>query len=410
MTKSEIKNAIKEKKNEVDVLLNRSETSQDLTEVRSIGEILTKLRDEITELESQFESDETENEEKGELRNADVVKCFTRAANKEGLALRSDESMVSRIKGDRATNLDIGKCIRGMYTGNWEGADAEKREMDTSATGVIIPAVCSGQILDYARNTSLFGSAGVPVYPMSSNNLTLAKLASDPTFAFKAEGENATESTFAIDSVELKSKTCYGYAYVSIEAIESAQNLTDIVLRSFGQAMATAIDKAMLYGQYNGSSFDSFAPVGIMNDTDINSIEATNAGYADYIKAIGAVRSANGEPTVLGMNAKTDEAISLMVDKNGQPLLAPKAFENLTKVISNQLAYDAENGSDALVFDPKAMAIGVQNNLRFKMITDSDECLKKGLVAFQIYSMIDCKAVRPEHITKITGIKEVPTV
>lgn len=414
MTKSEIKELIKTKRSEADVLVKRSEKSEDLAEVRSLGEILTKLRDEINELEEQLTEEEPAERSTvpsdAELRHADVVKCHSITKHADGLALRSDETMVSRIKGEKSSKLDIGKCIRGMYTGNWEGADAEKREMTTSGTGVIIPAVCSAQVLDYARNTSLFGSANVPVYPMTSNNLTLARLSSDPTFKFKEEGKETSETSFDIDSVELKAKTCYGLAYVSIEAIESAQNLTDIILRSFGQAMATAIDKAMLYGQYNGSTFDSFAPVGIMNDTEINSIEATNNGYADYIKAIGSVRSANGDPTVLGMNAKTDEIISLKTDKQGQPLLAPKSFENLTKIISNQLAYDPENGSDALVFDPQALAIGVQNNLRFKMITDSDECIKKGLVAFQIYSMMDCKAIRPTHITKITGIKETVTV
>ena len=207
MKTSEIKELIMRKNNEVNTLIKRSDDSNDLNEVRSIGETLKNLRDEISELEKQLSSAESETSERSGipegaiLRNADIVKGHSTPL-KEGLALRKDESMVSRVKNAN-THLDLGKCIRGMYTGNWEGAEAERREMDTSATGVIIPAVCSGQILDYARNTSLFGAAGVPVYPMTSNNLTLARLSSDPTFSFKAEGEEATESTFDIDSVEL---------------------------------------------------------------------------------------------------------------------------------------------------------------------------------------------------------------
>ena len=171
--------------------------------------------------------------------------------------------------------------------------------------------------------------------------------------------------------------------------------------------MATAIDKAMLYGQYNGTTFDDFAPTGIMNDTDINVIPfENNGGYRSYVRGITAIKKANGEPTVLGINAKTEESISLFTDANGQPLLGPTSFENLKKIVSNQLAYDETNGSDAIIFDPQAMAIGIQYNLRFKMITDSDECIKKGLVGFQIYSMVDCKAVRPSHISKITGITD----
>lgn len=413
MDKNEIKSKIAERKAKMNELVDKGEKSQDVDEVRSIGEMLKTIRDEIHGLEAQLENDTDDEASRSgipagaEYRNADIVRgAFSCTANEtDGLALRSDETMLSRVRN--RTPLDIGKYVRGVVTGNWENADAERRAMDTSATGTIIPAVCSAQILDYARNVSLFGSAKVPVYPMTSNNLTLARLSKDPEFSFKPEGEKGAEASLELDSVTLESKTCYGYAYVSLEAIESAQNLTDIITQSFGQAMAVSIDKAMLYGQAkkSGSGVEDFAPAGIMNDNDINVIVGGNHGYGDFIKGIGAVRRANGNPTVLGMNADTEESISLLIDDNGQPLNAPKAYDELIKIVSNQLECDEETGSDALVFDPNAMAIGLQNNLRFRMITDTDKCVENGLVCFQIYSMLDCKAVRPKHIAKITGIK-----
>ena len=423
MDKKEVKEKIKELRAKMKELVERGDKSQDIDEVRSIGEMLKTLRDEINDLEKQLEDSDDGADESAsrsgvpanaQLRNGDIVKgIFTGTADvTEGLALRSDESFMSRIKGDRSP-LDIGKYVRGIVTGNWENADAERRAVDTTATGVIIPAVCSAGIIDYARNASLFGSAGVPTYNMESNNLKLARLATDPVFKFKEEGASASESSFSLDSVDLEAKTCYGYCYVSLEAIESAKNLTDIIIKSFGQAMATTIDKIMLYGQYNTTShdYDDFAPSGIMNDTDIHTIEATNSGYRDIVKAIGAVRASNGTPTVFGMNAQTEERMSLLTDDNGQILAVPKAYEDLIKIVSNQLAYDStDKVSDAIVFDPKALAIGIQNNLRFKMITDSDECIKKGLVCFRIYSMVDCKAVRPTHIAKITGIADLESV
>ena len=146
-----------------------------------------------------------------------------------------------------------------------------------------------------------------------------------------------------------------------------------------------------------------------MNDEEINTIAATNEGYTDFIKAIGAIRKANGTPSILGINAATEELLALKVDSTGQPLNAPESFNALTKVVSNQLKADASTGSDALVFDPKAMVIGIQNQVTLKMMTDTDYNLKHGTVAFQIYSMIDCAVVRPTHITKITGIKDQAT-
>lgn len=179
---------------------------------------------------------------------------------------------------------------------------------------------------------------------MESDNLKSARIASDPVFKFKAEGQSASESSFSLDSVDLEAHTCY----VSLESIESAKNLTDIIIQSFGQAMATTIDKIMLYGQYNTTShdYDEFAPSGIMNDTNIHTIKASNKGYRDVIKA---VRASNGIPSVLGMNAQTEEYMALLADDNG-------------------------------------------------------------LVCFRIYSRVDCKAVRPTHIAKITGIGEEETL
>lgn len=427
MDKEKIMSLIADRKKYATDLENRANQTVSSEHKRAIGETLKAVRDEINDLEKQLESQSDDSQsdnsqasrtadipEGAELRNADVLKgTYTGTVkSSEGLALRSDETMVSRVKGN--TNpLDIGKIVRGLYNGNWDGAEAERRAIiNTQGVGTIIPAVCSAQIIDMARNISLFGSANVPVYPMESDNLKLARLIKDPVFSFKAEGTKGTEADFELDDITLESKTCYGYAYVSIEAIESAKNLGQIISQSFAQAMANSIDVAMLYGQAksSGSGVEDFAPAGIMNDVDINVIEATNNGYTDYIKGIGAVRRANGTPTVLGMNADTEELISLLTDKDGQPLKEPKAYEELKKIVSNQLKFDSSNGSDAIVFDPQALAIGIQNNIRFRMITDSDECIQNGLVGFQIYSMLDCKAVRPKHISKITGIKENATV
>ena len=74
----------------------------------------------------------------------------------------------------------------------------------------------------------------------------------------------------------------------------------------------------MLYGQYNGSSYDDFAPKGIINDMDINSIEfTTSEGYDAFIKAIGKIKRANGIPSTYCMNADTEEMLDLLKDSMG---------------------------------------------------------------------------------------------
>lgn len=320
----------------------------------------------------------------------------------------TDRVIISDDKQRELLNKDgaLGEVIRGMVTGKWNNQEF-KNIVTTTSAGVLIPEVLSAKIIDLGRELSLFANAGVPLVPMDSNNMTISRIKTDPNFSFKEEGKEGVESSFELDSVELKAKTVYGYAYVSLESINSSKNLDQIIRQVFAQAMANTIDKAFIYGQANAeeTGFESFAPSGIMNDTSINSVvAAAGGGYDDFIKAIGKVRQSNGNPTVYGINAETEELLSLLKTTDGQYLSAPKSIMDLQQIVSNQLKYDVTKGSDALVFDPNAMIIGMQNNIQIKIIEDT-ECLKKGLVGFQIYSMLDCKVTNPKHICKVTGIK-----
>ena len=411
MTKKELKAAIRAKEKELRELHKKSNLSQDVAEVRSYGEQIDKIIDELDDLKAQLdELDEQENGSRsldpfqamgGTSRSFSMNGGSVAAVSENTAALKRGESLVSRLKLDNSKSLDLGKCIRGMVTGNWDNAAEERSAMDTSAMGAVIPQVLSARIIDQARNISLFAASGVPVYPMPNGNLKVARVASDPEFSFKAEGAEGEQVSFELDSVNLTAKTCYGYAYVSLEAIHSAVNLTDILYQVFSRAIADAMDKGGLYGQENDS--DGVAPAGIMNDENINHIVAENVLYNDFIKAAGAVRRKNGKPTIWAINAATAEALETAHDDNNNYQEAPKALDSLQQVVTNQLAYDETTGSDALVFDPNAIAIGMQNNITVRMITDSDECIKKGIVGFQIYAMLDVQAVQPTHISKITG-------
>lgn len=337
---------------------------------------------------------------------------ITKEQHTESLFINKNEKFADRIKVSEEDKEifghegALGELIRGVVTGKWKNK-AMKNAVTTTTSGVLIPNILSSQIIDLARNISLFTSANVPIIPMETDNMKISRVKSDPIFKFKKEGEAATESNIELDDVNLKAKTCYGYAYVTLESIKSSKNLEDVIRNTFAQSIAQGIDKAFLYGQYDetSSTYDDFAPVGILNDEDINSIIATaNSGYDDIIKAIGTVKKANGNPTAFGYNSETEELLSLLKTTEGQYLEAPKSVQNLNHIVSNQLAYDSSNGSDALVFDPKALLIGIQENIQIKIIED-EKCLKNGLVGFQIFTMQDCSTVYPKHICKITGIK-----
>lgn len=418
---------LKNEKEKRDSLYEKIKFSESIEEIRGIQVEIAKSETEIKKLKETIEErnkieedpaarDDNSYNDNPEQRAFNPLATYSYrnshsniSSNDElgTIALRSKDKLIDILKlTSEERNLDIGKYIRGVVTGNWDGAESEKRALTTTATGVMIPAVLSAQIIDYARNLSLFSSADVPIIPMDSNNITISRIKSDPTFKFKEEGKEIKESSLELESVEMKSKTCYGYAYVSLEAIQSSKNLSQTIVNTFSSAIASAIDKGMLYGQYNGSSYDDFAPKGIINDMDINSIEfTTSEGYDAFIKAIGKIKRANGIPSTYCMNADTEEMLDLLKDSNGKYLEKPNSVNELRKIVTNQLNSDEAKGNDALVFDSNSMIIGMQKNINIEMFTNTDECIKKGLVGFRIYSMVDCVVTQPKKICKITGIE-----
>ena len=439
MTVKEIRKAILAKENEIRQARNSVAKSKDVNEVRSLGETLDKLLDELNALNEQLidAEDENDNSERSgevpndaELRNGNAMAFYgtgTKGADGmrslystggsvvsvnplDGLALRSDETFASRLGTASKEKLDLGKYVRGAMTGDWTGAEAERRAMNTTTSGVVIPQVLSAQVLDTARNVSFFTGAGCPVVPLTNGNMTIARVKTDPTFKFYDELAEASESSMELEGVELKAKTARGFCYVSKELLMSAQNLHGVLVNAFAGAIAEMVDKAGLYGQYDSSTktYDTFAPAGIMNSTAVGSITASNQFYSDYILAVGKVRRANGTPNTIGYNAAGEEAFNLIHDGNGQAVPIPKVLADMNMIVSNSFTEDSTKGSDAIVMDNQSVIVGIQNNILVRMTDQSDYCIKHGCVCFDVSIMLDIATVRPTHICKITGIKSTP--
>lgn len=464
MDKNKIKQFIREKRITMRELVTRSEESQNVDELKEIQKILTDLKNAIQDAEDALDALDEDggnndgSQEKGGggntgdvSRNQVPQNAQTRGGNPmaaymqpqggaalnaqsqsqfrsvgtfslggatsttmanplDGLALRSDESFLTRLPdSQRVHQLDLGKYIRGALIGDWTGAELERREMNTVTGGVVIPQVLAAEVLDTARNVALFGAAGCSVVPLTNGNMTIARVKKDPEFKFWAEMAEASGSNMELEGVELKAKTARGYCYVSRELLSSAQNLHGILVQAFAGAIAQMIDAAGLYGQYDSatSSFESVAPAGILNDTAITSLAASNVAYDDYIKAIGKVRRANGNPDTLCYNAAAEELMYLAKDSKGSPYPMPDVIEAINRVVSNSLKEDAVKGSDALVMDKNAVLVGMQNNILVRMTDTSDYCIKRGCVCFDVSTMLDIAVVRPSHICRITGIKAV---
>ncbi len=408
------RNKLEDKINSVDENTTDEEKEKLEAQVDDYAAKASKLEEEIAAAEKELEeitnkmSEEEERSRSATILKSKVVKSEQNERiykGMENIIFRNNDSFFERSKfSGEDMQLNLGKYVRGMVTGKWNDADVEKRAMLTSGASSLIPAPLYTNIVDKARNLSIFTAADVPVASMETNNLRVAKIKEDLKVGFKKEGEVAEESTpLELEGITLQAKTIYGYAYVSLEAIESAENLENILYNSFGAAVAEGIDKAMIYGVYSGTEYQNYAPAGIFNNADINIVTATDSNYDEIIKGIGKVKAANGMPTALAVNAATEEALSLLKDQSGQYITPPAAYTSVKRIVSNQMAYNETTGSDLLVFDPNALLIGIHNGINIKVFDGDTECVKRGLVCFRVMAMIDCAVLQPKHICRIKG-------
>ena len=314
-------------------------------------------------------------------------------------------SDVHRMEED--TQLDLGRYVRGALTGTWDDAPGEKEMFAALSTGtghVLIPAPLSATVIDLARNKSVLFNSGVPLVEMKTNNLTMAKVASDPQFGFKEELAPVEPVDMTFEAVELKSRTAYGLMQVSLEMLHSADNLEPVLLNSMAASIANTIDQKCLFGT------GGVEPKGVLTYDTIKSVPVTAAleGYSPFVKAVGAIRKENGEPNSFVVNAATDEKFSNLTDTTGQPLNPPKVLEGLQHRVSNQLPADGgdtEDESTALIFDSQAMAIGMQVPIIIQASDSAHDAYAKGAVYIRLVSMLDICLLKPEHVCMITGLK-----
>lgn len=172
---------------------------------------------------------------------------------------RSDERLSDRTPGSNDLSLD--RMVRGMATGYWDGAEAERRAMGEgtdSAGGFLVPSPLANRIFDLARAESVCIAAGAQTVPMTSETLKYAKVNTDVSSGIGIVAENATisASDYVFGSETLTAFKLASRHEVSLELLEDGQGIESFIERSLAEQFALAVDSQLLSG--GGSS----APLG----------------------------------------------------------------------------------------------------------------------------------------------------
>ena len=291
--------------------------------------------------------------------------------------LRPDQRMSDHIRREQPEiastygELEIGRLMRAMVTGS--KTDLERRalaEGTDSAGGYTVPTVTAAQLIDLMRAQSVAVRAGATTIPLDSDQTVIAKLASDPVPAWRAENAAITESDPTFSAVTLAPKSLAVMVKVSRELIEDSVNLAVELPRILAAAMATEWDRVALLG-----SGVAPEPEGVANVSGIgtNALGGALTGYGSLVTARTSLLSANHTPSAIIAHPRDEGTLTGLTDANGQPLAAPRAIEQIPILTSTAIPVDGGAGSDeSTIFmgDFSRLILGVRSEIRVEIVRD----------------------------------------
>lgn len=306
---------ISRKKEELLDLQKRSDESQDISEVRSIGKTLEALKNEIEEAEkqlSELDKDKEQGEEpkieeqeeersvmplNAKLHNSQVVRSFSVGENKaEDLNYRN-AFMQFVMK-----NTPIPAELR---------ADANTLTSDVAS---VIPVELVNQIIEKMDNVGM-------ILPIISKTSYAAGV-EIPTSSVKPVASWVSEGSGSDRQKKATGKIVFSYYKLRCE-ISMSMEVGTMALSSFEAKFVENVSKAMIYAIENAviNGTGSGQPSGILTATVPEGQELTGElNFAKLAEAEGVLPQEYETGAKWCMNKKTFAKIQGLVDQYGQPI------------------------------------------------------------------------------------------
>ncbi len=330
------------------------------------------------------------------------------AASPDGFALRKDESMRTFAKPKPPTgmhDLGIGNLCRAMISG--PQSDAERRALaeGSDATGGFnVPAITSNQLIDALRANLVVNAAGARVIPLSTDSTTIAKIASDPVAAFRAEAGAIAESDPTFSAISFTARSLAVMVKASRELLDDSLNINEAMQGVLSKALAAKIDKVALEG-----SGVAPEPTGLRLQSGIGNttLGAALTSYAPFVAARTGILSANGGPiSAIVLHPRDEGTLAGLLDSTNQPLNAPPAIAGIPMLTTSAIQTDAgssNNESNAYVGNFQNLLIGLRNDIRVEVLRERFATTHE--YAFIAHCRFDIAISHAASFHKISGIE-----
>jgi HK97 family phage major capsid protein/HK97 family phage prohead protease len=321
----------------------------------------------------------------------------------------------SSFTHDDAAQFSLGRAVRGMVLGDWRDAEIERRALSegtNSAGGFLTPEPLSAQTIDRIRNQARVFQAGATTVPMDSDTLSIPRMTTGVTPAWRAENAAVAENDPAFERVTFTARSLAILVRLSYELFEDMPSQSaDLITNELTQALALELDRAALRGTGVAPQ-----PEGIRNQDNVtlqpvggaNGAAPTN--YSDLIAAVAALEGRNVTPNAAIWNPRTAATYAGFTDTTEQPLVPPPYLSGVTYLSSNQVPINLTTGtstdttevylgrwSDLLIGLRPSIGIRVQQlNERFA------DNMQIGLLA---YLRADVQLRYPAAFQVLTGVR-----
>lgn len=390
-------------------LLDDDVSAEQVKDLQIKVEAATAKRDGLKQQADRLENQQVE-KLKNKMNTEENTMNFINTTTGQNInILNKHEKLTDKFSTNEKINADLGKMVKGMITGKWENASEEQKivAMNTNGDGnVLIPTPLSNSMIDLVRAKSVLSQAGVPIIPMDSSTLTVAKQESDVPTNWKKEGEAIQIGDPTFSPVVFSAKTLVGMCKVSVEMLEDAQNIGELISNSLVESLALNLDRAGIIG----SGVDP-EPRGLYNLPSVTkqTIKSELKDYKSISKAITTILTANGEPNSIIMNPSVYGELDNLTDTTGQPLNAPQSFNGLiNKLTTTQIPSDLgdkQDGSFAIVGDFTKLWLGVRTNVVLEVTRTGGGVFDTLEYAVRAYLRADFQPVQESHFVILDDIK-----
>ncbi|MBY5961721.1 phage major capsid protein [Marinobacter nauticus] len=326
--------------------------------------------------------------------------------------LRPEQRMADLVtrgpETEHLNGMSVGRYLRAMVTGAKN--EAERRalaEGTDSAGGFTVPEILGSNLIDLMRANTVAMQAGAMTVPLTSDKNHIARLASDPVPAWRAENAAINESDPTFSRVTLEPKSLAVLVKVPRELLEDSLNIETELPRIMAAAMARELDRVVFLG--SGSSSE---PAGLDNISGVL-VQAHDAGLSDYAPLVTARKSLMGQnvPRVSAyvMHPDTEAAFGVLSDSTGQPLNYPPILdrpEPMNWLTTTQLPVDLGTGSNETTIyagDFSRLMIGVRSDVRIDVL--KERYADNHQFGFIVHARYDVAAAHPEAFLRITGVQ-----